>query len=112
MSVPVSERALIGRIRRRLKERKQELRVTQGRRAKVELGAFYITDIIDLNTHIIFEKEVDLAKLAKHLGCLKPIEGDGAPRRKEIAALRAKFVRPRNDARTTFQRWANTGKQS
>jgi len=72
--VPVSERALIARINRRLRKDGEELRKTRSFRARLDLGYYYI---IDISRSFVVEKgfyPCDLVDMARELGVLKPYE--------------------------------------
>ena len=69
---PVTMRAVIQRINRKLKADDEQLRATRGEgNAQRELGDYYI---VDFNRNSVMRKDVDPAKLARELGVLKPWE--------------------------------------
>jgi hypothetical protein len=88
MSVPVSERALVQRINRRLHANAKIdaaghvhgqwhcLKKTRGARAVQELGEYYLLDVY---RNAVLQHHVDPAKLAKQLEVLRPYEQLGAP---------------------------------
>ena len=65
--VPVSARALIQRINRKLAAKQQKLKANRSDRWRGELGDFYV---IDLTNNVIVDKRVDLETLGKGLECL------------------------------------------
>lgn len=67
MKAPVSTRALIQRINRKLATEQQQLKATRGERWRNELGDYYI---IDVNINGIIAKHVDLEKLGREMECL------------------------------------------
>ena len=69
-TVPVSERALIARINRKLPEH-EKLKKLRGSRWEHDLGQYYI---IDQNMNAILHKHIDIEELARELGALKPWE--------------------------------------
>jgi hypothetical protein len=71
-SSPVTARALVQRINRRLAYKYEAVRQTRpGTRAERELGRFYI---VDFNRNAVLDMHVDLESLARELGALKPWE--------------------------------------
>ena len=66
-SVPVSERALVQRINRKLPPGHRVVKL-RGRAAK-ELGTYVLTD-----EHRVSRQNVDLTAVARKLGVLKPYE--------------------------------------
>jgi len=70
-TVPVSLRALIARINRKLRADDQMLKATRGERARGDLGDFYL---LDFNRNIIRDQRVDPEELGRELGVLKPWE--------------------------------------
>jgi hypothetical protein len=68
--VPITERALIQRINRKLKPDLEMLRVTR-ERWQTELGRFHI---IDFDKNWICRKDVDLEELGRDLGVLADYE--------------------------------------
>jgi hypothetical protein len=69
--VPVTKRALVQRINRKLLERHEQLLTARGENARAELGDFYI-----VGTHAggVTDKHVEPEKLGRELGALKPYE--------------------------------------
>ena len=67
MKAPVSTRALIQRINRKLATEQQQLKATRGERWRTELGDYYI---IDANHNFVIAQHVDLEKLGRELECL------------------------------------------
>lgn len=68
----VSRQALIARVNRRLAKQNESLRrCPENRRDYYTLGDFYV---LNLSRNLISAKHVDLEKLAKKLGALKPGE--------------------------------------
>jgi hypothetical protein len=70
-TVPVTERALIQRINRALRQDDQILRQARGEHARRELGNFYI---VDVGRNFLAAQHVDLEALARELGVLKAYE--------------------------------------
>lgn len=62
---PVSERAIIQRINRKLKAERQQLKTTRGDRG--ELGNYYI---IDSDRNYVVNGHIDLESYGRELGCL------------------------------------------
>ncbi len=71
MKVPVSMRALIQRINRKLKPELEALKITRGNQWRPELGDYYV---VDLNRNSIIRKDVDPEKIARELGVLRDWE--------------------------------------
>jgi len=69
--VPVSLRALIQRINRRLVQDDEMVKATRGDRWRGELGEFYR---IDVNRNAIVEKDVDLEALGREMKALQRYE--------------------------------------
>lgn len=69
--VPVTMRALIQRINRRLTKDEEHLKSIRGERFRHELGDYYI---VDLNRNAIVAKQVDPEELGRTLGVLRPFE--------------------------------------
>ena len=69
--VPVTRRALIQRANRALAKEGRLLRAYRGGRPDAWLGELFI---VDTSRNIPVEGDVDLEKLAKELGVLKPFE--------------------------------------
>jgi hypothetical protein len=77
-AVPVSKRALVQRINRKLlKDRGEVLKATRGGKAQQDLGDYYT---VDLAGNFLVEKDVDLGELGRELGVLaayeRLVEGD------------------------------------
>jgi hypothetical protein len=68
---PITARALIQRINRKLAAKGEKLMATRGARAKSDLGDFFI---LDTSLNLISEKEVSLPQLAEELNVIKPYE--------------------------------------
>jgi len=70
--IPVTERALVGRIQRKLQQRGEKLKkCPQNSRWHNQLGNYYVVDVY---RNSIECTDQDLAKLGTELGCLKPYE--------------------------------------
>lgn len=69
--VPVTERAIVQRINRRLKPDLLQLKKCRDGRWHDELGDYYL---LDLNRNSIDEKHVDLATMAKELKVISDFE--------------------------------------
>jgi hypothetical protein len=78
-TVPVSVRALIQRINRKLAPEGEALRTTR-RRWRSNLGDYYL---VDLNRNFVTQQRVNLEALGRELGVLSPwealVEEDAAP---------------------------------
>ncbi len=70
-TVPVSERALVQRINRRLAKDGERLKAAAGMRARLELGAYFVMDI---SHNCVLHKDVDLEELGRELEVLRPYE--------------------------------------
>ena len=70
-TIPVSERALIGRINRRLRHEGRLLRTARGQAVVSSVGRFYV---IDINRNWIVWQNIDLEALGRELGVLQPWE--------------------------------------
>jgi hypothetical protein len=68
---PVSMRAVIQRINRKLSPRLEALKTTRGDRWRPELGDYYL---LDLNRNCIIGKDVNPEKMAREIGVLEPWE--------------------------------------
>lgn len=66
--VPVSTRALLQRINRKLAEGDEQLKTARSDRARLELGDYYV---IDVNRNVVRGKNVDPETLGRELGVLK-----------------------------------------
>lgn len=71
VKVPVTKRALIQRVNRALAKDGEQLKATKGAQAQLDLGEFYV---VDVSGNSVSRKDVDLEKLARELGALKPYE--------------------------------------
>lgn len=72
VKVPVSERALVARINRKLATRDEQLkRCRVSTRAYTSLGDYYV---IDANRNNVLLSDVDLESLGRDLHALKPWE--------------------------------------
>jgi hypothetical protein len=69
--VPVTRRALIQRINRKLAADDQVLKATRGDTARSELGDFYI---LNYKRNWLMEKRIDLEKLGRKEGVLQAWE--------------------------------------
>lgn len=70
--VPVTKRALLQRINRRLRKEDEMVRATRGDgRARQELGDYYR---INFNRNLLLEKQVDLEEVGRELGVLAAYE--------------------------------------
>jgi hypothetical protein len=69
--IPISKRALMQRLNRRLAAEGEKLLTARGTQAMLDLGEFYT---IDVGRNMICRKAVDPAALARQLGVLKPYE--------------------------------------
>jgi hypothetical protein len=78
--VPVTERALIQRINRRLKQDGEKLCAARGEGVQQRLGRFYVVETghhVRPKNHLssgVVHTDVDVEKLAAKLGLLKPWE--------------------------------------
>ena len=66
-SVPVTVRALLQRVNRRLRADDQKLVTARGERVRTELGNYYL---LDTARNRIIEQHVDLGELAREVGAL------------------------------------------
>lgn len=71
LKVPVSERALIARINRKLAHQGEKLFRSRSNEIQVTVGDYYI---VDLERNTTAGQKVGLESLAKKLGALKPYE--------------------------------------
>ena len=69
--VPVSTRALVQRINRKLKAEESVLKASRGARAQQDLGDYYL---LDWRTNAVHAKDVDPEDLGRELGVLKAWE--------------------------------------
>ena len=69
--VPVTMRALIQRINRKLHDDDEVLRKLRGDRGLVDLGRYYV---VDWRLNSIVRTDVDPEDLAREIGVLKPYE--------------------------------------
>ena len=69
--VPVSTRALIQRINRKLLAEEQAVRASRGGRAELELGDYYI---LNLRFNSVDAMHVNLEELGREVGALRPHE--------------------------------------
>jgi len=70
-SIPVTRRALLQRINRKLKKVSEVLRATRGENARADFGDYFI---LDLDRNAVLHKAVDLEKLGRKKGVLKKFE--------------------------------------
>ena len=69
--MPVTTRAVIQRINRRLKPDLEMLKTTRGNRWRQEVGDYYV---IDFTKNWIIDKHVDPEEMGRELGVLEPWE--------------------------------------
>jgi hypothetical protein len=69
--VPVTMRALVQRINRKLKPDLQQLKATRGDRQQLDWGHFYI---MDYRNNWVKQGHINAVALAKELECLHPWE--------------------------------------
>jgi hypothetical protein len=69
--VPVTMRAVIQRINRKLLADDEVLRKARGERARQEVGEFYV---INFSMNSVMSKYVDPEEMARELGVLQPWE--------------------------------------
>lgn len=69
--VPVTLRAVIQRLNRRLKQDHEMIRAARGAQARQEFGDFYW---LDYNRNVVLDKDVDVEALARKLEVLAPFE--------------------------------------
>jgi hypothetical protein len=69
--VPVSMRALIARINRKLAGQDERLKASRGARARVDCGDYYI---VDIRHNALLGRNVDPEALGRELGVLRPWE--------------------------------------
>lgn len=69
--VPVTTRALIQRINRKLKPEQERLKTLRGDRWRGDLGDYFVVDFF---TNRIVAQHVDPEKLGRELGVLQPWE--------------------------------------
>jgi hypothetical protein len=72
-SVPVTMRALIARINRKLRPDDMTLKIARSRRARLDLGEFYVLNA-RLNAIVYHYKHCDPEELGRELGVLKKWE--------------------------------------
>lgn len=70
-NVPVTKRALVQRLNRKLAEMGQLLRKSRGARAIQDAGEYFV---VDLEHNVLLHKNVDLEIYGKQLESLKPWE--------------------------------------
>lgn len=68
---PVSERALLARVNRRLAGEGRMLKVARGEAARREMGTYFL---VDFGENAVVNKNVSLAKLGHKMGLLRPWE--------------------------------------
>jgi hypothetical protein len=68
--VVVTERALLQRINRKLRDKRQALKSPRGRQYR-ELGNYYL---LDLSRNSVIERDTDIEKLGRKLGVLQTWE--------------------------------------
>ena len=70
--VPVSERALMARVNRKLRDNDEVLRhAAELSRAWSNLGSYYT---VNVRINGVTRSHIDIEELARELGCLKPYE--------------------------------------
>jgi hypothetical protein len=70
-AVPVTKRALLQRINRKLVEEGEVLKTARGEIAQNDLGTFYV---LDINKNTVAAHDVDPETLGRKLGVLRPWE--------------------------------------
>jgi hypothetical protein len=71
LKVPVSERAIVQRLGRVLKEKRQKLKKCRSNRWRDTLGDYYL---VDEYKNLILQMRVDLEELGRELGVLGHLE--------------------------------------
>jgi hypothetical protein len=71
MKIPVSERALIARINRKLTHDGERLCQSRSAQTSASVGEYFILDVM---RNFISHQNVELENLAKELGVLQPYE--------------------------------------
>jgi hypothetical protein len=69
--VPVTTRALLQRVNRKLAADGMQLKATRGMRAVADLGDFYV---IDASRNFVVDKYVNIEELGRKVGALRPWE--------------------------------------
>ena len=69
--VPVTMRAVVQRINRKLRPDEEVLKKTRGMQAYLDLGDYYV---LDWNRNNLVDKNVDPESMARELGVLLPYE--------------------------------------
>ena len=69
--VPVTMRALVARINRKLVADDEVLKISRGMRTKLDCGEYWI---LNFNRNWVARKDVDPEELGRKLGVLKPWE--------------------------------------
>jgi hypothetical protein len=70
-TIPVSKRALVARINRKLKDDGQTLKFTRGERATLDLGDVYLWDV---RRRLALDTFVDVEEFGRDLGVLREWE--------------------------------------
>lgn len=70
-TVPVSTRALIQRVNRKLASRGEKVRATRGTNAQLSVGEYYI---LNITGNYVSRPRVDLEQLARDENALQPWE--------------------------------------
>jgi hypothetical protein len=73
--VPVSHRALLARLNRKLRAKDLIIRKARGAAAIAEVGEYYT---LDLNANLLIEKDVNLEQIAEQHDALAPYEAMAA----------------------------------
>ena len=67
----VKEKAVVGRINRKLTQQGQALRKSRSTQMQIQVGDFYIVDVYG---NYIADQHVDIKELGRELGVLRPDE--------------------------------------
>jgi hypothetical protein len=70
--VPVTSRALIQRINRKLAADGEVLKASRGMQAFLDVGDHYV---LDISMNAVVRKNLDIEQFGRSLGVLKPYEG-------------------------------------
>jgi hypothetical protein len=70
-TVPVSTRALIARLNRKLRQDGEVLKTARGERMCQQVGAFYV---IDVSLNAVVGHDVDIERYGRDYGCFAPHE--------------------------------------
>jgi hypothetical protein len=69
--VPVSTRALIARLNRKLRQDDEVLKTSRGARMRQQVGEFYV---IDVTINALVADDIDIEHYGREYGCLAPQE--------------------------------------